>query len=576
MQDNKGLSASVITTFPNLAWDVYAKKMLESFVANWPAEVALLVFLDDETLVKSVEDILRPQDAVSFGRAPKHAAFIERNQAKDDKSDYRKQACRFSHKVFFLKRASEYWEEHKGECRYLIWMDADVLTTRKVTTADIEKCLPRDGDCVSYLGRKDWNHSECGWIVFDLDHGGHDVIKQINFYYENDDVFKFDEWHDSFMFDRVRELHGNISKPNNGWTNLTENKPGSEIWPHSPMAGWSKHYKGPAAKQELVDNGKQVVKGNNNIKIQTKNSMPDEQIQAQIKENQEQINKWVCDCLPSEEEIVVVSAGPCLIAEDLQAEVDAGRRIVVVKHALEPLKKAGIKPWACILLDPRPHLYKFVEELDTDMIWFVASQVNPKVVKKLLDSGCNVWGYHASVGANEGFLTKKQPLSIVSGGSATATRGLFLLEKLGFTKFRLYGYELSLPDKPNMNEVDELNQPKYFEFSVQSGGAEYLCKKSFWTKAELIAQFEEMNTIIQSKQNWSIKAFGDGIIPFVFKVKEVNDLRIAKKKYKLTGGKSVSIEEMLWPNKNKCLMQLLAWWLKIRLKLMKAVNLLAK
>lgn len=539
---------AVVTTFPSHAFDLYAKKMLESYIANWPDDISILVRLDDELIVDHVDRIIRKHDGLICGYTPEQKDFLDRNKGKDDPNDYRKQACRFSHKVFTLKASSDYWiaENAKNQglkCRYLIWLDADVITTRKVTEDDLRKCFPKEGDAVSYMGRKDWDHSECGWLVFDLENGGADIIDEIYALYVSDEVFKHNQWHDSFIFDFV--LWDKVDKRFlYKATNLTPDAKGMEVWPQSPMAAWSKHYKGPVAKAELANVPAKQKSTMQPLKIQTTNSIPNKDIQLHIMENQTLIKNWVSSCTKTEEEIVVVSAGPMMIAEDLRDEVEAGRKIVAVKHALQPLKNAGIKPWACILLDPRPHVYDFVDNPDTDIIWFVASQVVPKAVKKLLDAGCNVWGYHASVGADEAQYTERQPEAIVDGGSATATRGLFLLDKLGFKKFRLYGYDLCIPEKPNLNEKDEMGQPKYFEVEIAVQQPLYSAKRGFWSKGELLAQYEEFKNIVE-KTKWDIQAFGHGIIPYMINAKRVNDLRLKEKRAKLGLSKPVSYKEML-------------------------------
>jgi len=211
--------------------------------------------------------------------------------------------------------------------------------------------------------------------------------------------------------------------------------------------------------------------------------IPDELIKDQIIKNQSLIKNWVKKCIKTDEQICVVSAGPQLIPEiDVMEDYKKGKKIIAVKHALGPLKAAGIKPWACILLDPRPHVYDFVQEPDTDIIWFVASQVNPEVTTRLLAKGCTVWGYHATVGAGETDLIQHQPGSIISGGSATATRGLFLLKHLGFYKIKLFGYDLCFPDKVNLDERDDMGQPKYLEISVGWNDPLNGAKKCFWSK----------------------------------------------------------------------------------------------
>lgn len=513
------MSIAVVTTFGNDSWNIYAKSMLESFVRYWPASIPLMVQLDDDLLYEQLDKGLRPQDGIAVGWEKAHADFVVRNKDKEDLLDYRKQPVRFCHKVFAIHRAYEAAMKQKasgeGAPRYLIWMDADVHTTRTVTIDDIEKALPKEGDSVAYLGRKDWDHSECGWLAFDLDNGGDSIIETMWKIYVSDKIFDFAQWHDSWVFDQVLN---NVGEPKNKATNLTQDKSGIDIWQHSPMASWSIHYKGPSAKQSLMP--KKQKQGN--VQIQTRNAIPHEQICEHIAENQKLITNWIQSCKLTNEEIVVVSAGPTLVAEDLRKEKG---KIIAVKHAIEPLKKAGITPWAVILLDPRPHMLNFVKDPATDVLWFVASQVNPEVTKALLEAGCTVWGYHASVGAGEHVLTSKQPGSIISGGSATATRGLFILRHLGFHRLKLYGYDLSFPDKPDLDAKDEMGQPKFLEISLGTDHPLYNVKKCFWTEPQLIAQFEEMKSIIEGKQ-FTIEAYGDGIVPFLVRIKKTTDLRM--------------------------------------------------
>lgn len=545
------IAAAVLTTFPNSSWNVYSKSMLQSFAKYWPAEIPLLVQLDDNLLEDDVKKIIRPQDGLVCGWTKDHAEFVERNKDKDHATDYRKQAVRFCHKVFALKFAldsAQQARDAKAEDapRYLIWMDADVITNKPVTYDDIAKCLPKEGDAVAYLGRKDWDHSECGWLAFDLSQeSATQIVHSIEEEYIHDKLFELDQWHDSFVFDYA--IRPEVIQK----TNLTDGKPGRDIWALSPMAAWSEHHKGPVAKNELFKEGSGIegLKVNHGdksvpLRIQTRNSVANPLIQQNILENQAQIKNWVTNCIPNNEEVVVVSGGPTLIAEDLSAEVAAGRKIFAVKHALEPLETAGIIPHACILLDPREHVADFVVNPDKRVIWYVASQVTPKAVKALLDAGCQVWGYHASVGADEDKLTIRQPKAIVAGGSATATRGLFLLEKLGFRNFRLYGYDLCLSNKPDLNEKDEQGQPKYFEVAIVAEKEHYKAKRGFWSKGELLAQYQEIVDIM-NRQSWKITAHGYGIVPFLAEATRVSNLRLKAKQSKIEYSAPVTYEEML-------------------------------
>lgn len=565
---------AVITTFGNQHWECYAKDMLQSFVRYWPPEVQLLIQLDDDLLANDVQKIIRPQDGLVCGRMKDHHAFVERNKAKDDPNNYRKQAVRFCHKVFALKHACESVMKAREEKipdapRYLIWMDADVITTSPVKLDLLKECLPKEGDAVSYLGRKDWEHSECGWLAFDLDNGGDSYVKIITKYYLDDEVFKQEQWHDSWIFDQVKDSE--LSIP---CTNLTQDKPGMEIWQHSPMAKFSTHYKGPQAKQQLMVNKIPLQERTKGVTIITKNSIPNELIHEQIEKNNKQIKQWVKRCLVTDRKVTVVSAGLMMVPEDIIAEKEAGHFIVAVKHALKRLKEANVKPDACILLDPRPHVYDFVDNPDKDIIWFVASQVHPSVVEKLLENGCNVWGYHAPVGAGELELFKSHYQSVIPGGSASATRGLFLLEALGFRKFRLFGYELCLHKKPDMNTLDDkTGSPKYLSMTIGAKSSVIDMQKDFWTEGQLAAQIQELKDLVDNPE-WDMEAFGFGVMPFLVKTRQVNKLREKAHKAKMLGENPLTCEQLLtWPIKQtKSSMLSPNMKLKTRLRQTKARN----
>ncbi len=546
---------AVITTFPNYAWDIYAKQMIQSFVKFWPVEIPLLIALDDDLLANDVQKLLRPNDAIAVGWMKEHKAFVDRNKDKDSKDDYRKQVVRFCHKVFAIKRALDAIEDarkNKEEAaRYLIWMDADVITNKSITMDDLKLCLPKEGDTVAYLGRKDWDHSECGWLAFDLEKGGDKIIERVVKSYTSDLLFHEPQWHDSWIWDRAIKKRiptdtgdSNVNPVAETFkaTNLTLDKPGMDIWPHSPMGKWSTHYKGPVAKDKLSPKQPKEVP----LQIRTQNAIPNPAIVNNIRTNQLLIKNWIKPCRQTDEEIVVVSAGPQLIVEDVPTD----KRIVAVKHALEPLQRAGIKPWACILLDPRDHVAKFVDNADNDIIWIVASQVDPEVTRKLLERDCTIWGYHASVGAGEEKLTIKQESSIVYGGSATATRGLYALQVLGFNNFDLYGYDLCYPEKPDLGLRDDKGQPRYLEVSVGMNHPLYTMKRGFWTEGQLVAQYEEINEIVRNKK-MNLKAHGQGLVPFLVKGHEVVNLRESQFKAKLNGGKLPTYRQLLKCSKIK-------------------------
>ena len=129
-----------------------------------------------------------------------------------------------------------------------------------------------------------------------------------------------------------------------------------------------------------------------NLKVQTKNCVDHSIIQNNIKGNLELIHNWLDICKPNDEEIVIANAGPSLCVDEIRPFYEKGIKIVAVKHALQKLLDADIIPWACMLLDPREHVKDFVSHPKANQVlWFVASMVNPEVTKTLINQGCKVW-----------------------------------------------------------------------------------------------------------------------------------------------------------------------------------------
>ena len=143
------------------------------------------------------------------------------------------------------------------------------------------------------------------------------------------------------------------------------------------------------------------------IIIQPKDCVPKDDILDNINDNVELIKDWdfVQDCDVNNEHVIVASAGPSMDFEELKAvqkKYDA--KIVCVKHSYPLLLEAGIQPWACVILDPRPitgtsthgivrtELFK---EIDPVTKFFIASMTDPSVTKLIMDKKKKVSGWHA-------------------------------------------------------------------------------------------------------------------------------------------------------------------------------------
>ncbi len=528
------MKIAVATTFPNEHFSVCAEEMLTSFNAYWPEDVKIYIQLDRQTeeSFKAMNDKILdatggPGRSFIAGDWEKdQVEFIDRYKDHVPKS-YLDDVVKFSHKVFCLEKCAA---AIKDEVDYLIWLDADVITKNAVDYEWLKKIIPADDEVVSYLHRTGM-HSECGLVVYNLKHGGVELLAQMKNEYLSDGFLKYRRgFTDCHVIDFC--LQGKKFK------NLCPDYEAGKdfnVWPYTVLAERMVHRKGNRKHEAASNRGRTRPKDGqtvdcNNLTIKTRNCLDHGKIKANVAANLSQIRAWASICRPSgyqaykdsthHEQIVMCSAGPSLAdhIEEIKKLQSQGAKVVCVKHAIDTLKLHGVKPWAVVLLDPRAHVEGFIKEPDQDVIYFVASMCDPSVVKTLNENRCRVIGYHAYVNAGE--MEFMLPMDLpVSGGSGTATRSLGLFaDMFGFKRFHLFGYDLCHHQKPDMEEKTVDGQKKHMELSI--GTHTYKNKyitRTFWTEGQLLAQSNELKDLYKDRKDLNITIYGDGLAGWMFK-----------------------------------------------------------
>src|SRR5262245_29822828 len=190
------MKISVVTTFSPRGYEVYGRRMIDTFAKFWPADVKLYVYYEG----------LLPADAsgratwLSLDADHDRRAFMMKHQ--DHPVDYRKQPVKFSHKVFAVTDAVKVVDP---DTTWLIWLDGDVETTAPVTHEFLASILP-DHVIAVYLGRKWWAHSECGFVAYNLDAFGlgQQFLDYFRKIYTRGDIVGFTQQHDCMAFDYLR------------------------------------------------------------------------------------------------------------------------------------------------------------------------------------------------------------------------------------------------------------------------------------------------------------------------------------------------------------------------------------
>jgi len=210
-----------VTTFNKNGYQLYGQKMLESFLNFWPANLKMMVYIENFAIDKDLANNLRiltrdlnaVQDLTIFKNRHKnnqkaHGFWPEGRTAKEFQFD----AVRFSHKVFSLY---DCFKNPPLEYKSMIWLDGDTITFRPVPDNFLETVAPRNfwnsgvgkqKYGISYLGRSR-QHSECGFMSFNKTHPLMPAFwEMFADMYRTDQIFDLAEWHDSFVFDHVRKI----------------------------------------------------------------------------------------------------------------------------------------------------------------------------------------------------------------------------------------------------------------------------------------------------------------------------------------------------------------------------------
>ena len=196
---------SAVTTF-DLDKHSYGVEMINSFYKNWPDEINLTAFIEnssgiDDTVVKP--KILVKDFHLEISRYNK---FVQKFKNKEKYTDdFRFNVFRFAHKVYAMFAALQ-----NIKSKYLIWLDADIKTYKKIPI-EFLKSLVHEDKYVSYLGREDISfrhlrYSETGFIIFNTEHHIHNTFwTEMMKMYDDGQLFFEKEWTDSWIFDVVRK-----------------------------------------------------------------------------------------------------------------------------------------------------------------------------------------------------------------------------------------------------------------------------------------------------------------------------------------------------------------------------------
>lgn len=268
--------------------------------------------------------------------------------------------------------------------------------------------------------------------------------------------------------------------------------------------------------------------GGKGVKIETRNSVEHDVIQAQVRHVCEMMNKYGIPNIPKcnlHNKWAYLVGGASSYKKPQRVELlregakDPNSVVFTSKTAHDFLLSKDIVPWGCLLLDPRPHVIDAFGEPHPDITYFVASQCHQSVIDTLIEKGAKIVVYHAEVAAGERDIVKElRPNDVLTaGGSTSQSRGMSVLMTMGFYRFKLFGLDSSYPSKPE--KVHGINQEKKaMEITVNSkitgdqiGGGKY------WVDPELLAQINDLEHITKIFSYLELDNHSDGLMEAMLK-----------------------------------------------------------
>ena len=248
------MKIAIVTSLNKQLYEYYAFRFLQTY--NWPFDC----YIYHEGWIPEIDPM---RDNIIYRDIhetnPGLKQFAERNSKrnqfsteKNDTSkiiyglDFLKDAIRFSYKVYAKTHLMM-----EGKYDYVFWIDADVVFTKRITEQEIvNKILPIDYT-ICYLDRPEPpRYPECGFVGYNLTNSHtRNFVEKLREYYELDLLFKEEQWHDSYVWNKVREKYLS-GQPQ---YNLTGTRKDGHVWPHSKLAEYTTHLKGKKKKDKGYD-----------------------------------------------------------------------------------------------------------------------------------------------------------------------------------------------------------------------------------------------------------------------------------------------------------------------------------
>ena len=204
---------AVVTTFHRAGYEKYARRLIQTFLQNWPKEVDLMVYPEDCEVSESADNLIvrdlhqSSPELVAFkqrwGSDPRARGLVPLGppdrKGKQPGIGFRWDAIRFSHKIYAVCHAAKH-----TDADVLFWMDADMVCHTPITLDFIASQVP-PGTGLAFLGREK-KFTECGLYAMNLrDPVTQKWLYEFQLAYDSGRVMTMAEYNDCWVFDETRK-----------------------------------------------------------------------------------------------------------------------------------------------------------------------------------------------------------------------------------------------------------------------------------------------------------------------------------------------------------------------------------
>jgi hypothetical protein len=209
-------------------------------------------------------------------------------------------------------------------------------------------------------------------------------------------------------------------------------------------------------------------------------------------------------------DVLILGGGPSLksSAAEIRELREAGARIVTLNGAYNWALEQGFQVGAQIVVDARAHNLRFVQPIQDNCKYFLASQVNPSLYDACPPDRTYQW--HTTAEMIREILDEHVPEWFgIPGGSTVLLRAIPLLRMIGFKRFHLFGCDSCCMENEHHAYAQAENDGQLIIDTIV-GGRTFKCVPFHISQAQ-----EFMDLIRVFGDEVDIEIHGDGLLAWI-------------------------------------------------------------